>query len=193
MSGEKKKSAFSESTSYFFHLRYKGTWLPGAQEGDPGREGTHSHPFLSALWNIIWIGCDGGEKKPRLDQGQQLISLSFLTQTHRTAVKEKMALIYLLPLCQRKPRLFKAADKNLWGCFFSSLIPDQSQQPLTSHFRCKFYEAISNKCQRLQPTNALMGSGSPSTCFTAYSSQPQVHGCPFWPAITQTVQCIAME
>lgn len=63
--------------------------------------------------NIISIGYEGGEEKPRLDQEQQLISLSFLTQTHRTAVKEKMALIYLLPLCQRKLRHFKAADKNL--------------------------------------------------------------------------------
>lgn len=52
--------------------------------------------------NILLIGYDGGGKKPRLDQEQLLISLSLLTHTHRTAVSEKMALIYLLPLCQRK-------------------------------------------------------------------------------------------
>lgn len=148
-----KKSAFSESTltSYFFQLRYKGTCLLGAQGGGPGREvsqGTHSHPFLSALWeyhiNRVWWEYHMNRvwwrrEKAKLDQEQQLISLSFLTQTHRTAVKEKMVLIYLLPLCQRKLRHFKAADKNLWGCLFSSLIPDQSQQPLTSPFRCKFF------------------------------------------------------
>lgn len=58
------------------------------------------------------IGDDGGGKKPRLDQEQQLISIDFLTQTHRTAVKEKIPLIYLLPLCEMKLRHFKAADKK---------------------------------------------------------------------------------
>jgi len=39
--------------------------------------------------------------------------LILLTQTHRAAVSEKMALIYLLPLCERKLRDSKAADKKV--------------------------------------------------------------------------------
>lgn len=78
----------------------------GVARGGKSHKRRQSHPFLSAIQEH-WEGATEEEEKAKAWPGAMAdFCHILLNQTHRAAVGEKMALIYLLPLCKRKLRDF---------------------------------------------------------------------------------------
>lgn len=144
---KKNITVFSEFTltpSFF-----QGTCLLGALGGHPGREasqGTHSHPFLSALWehhiDRVWWRREKAQAWPGA-----AADFSQPPHTHPQDRSEwENGLNLPASTLPKEALTFQSSWQKPWGYLVSSLILDQSQQPLTSPLRCKFFEAISNRC-----------------------------------------------
>lgn len=145
---EKFSTAFSGSTltPSFFPLRCYGICLLSAWGDDPDREGSQRgtkspFPFShKGASHVVLTGYDGGGKKPRLDQEQRLLSTR--ASSHKPIGLQwarKHPLFTCFHSAKGNVEVLKQLTKSFEATLFSSLILDQTQQLLTSSFRCKFF------------------------------------------------------